>query len=133
MKFISVVIVTAASASAAGAIRYVPIEYRVVDHPDTQSLQLIYENRSAHRICIGAENWPSRDGIIDNSGDEFYLEVHGKKYFLQKEQDYCPNCVTELSPRRTIDSKLNYKSFELPEPVFKEPKTLHLKSIGYVC
>lgn len=133
MKFFPAVFIAAASACAAGPVRYVPIEYKVVDHPETRSLQLIYENRSSKRVCIGAENWPSKGGIIDNSGDEFYLEVRGTKYFLESANDYCPNCVTKVKPRRTIISKLDYSSFELPEDMFKEKKTLYLKSIGYIC
>lgn len=134
MKIIyTAIAIATASACAAGAVRLVPIDYRVVDSPETQSLQLIYKNSSTKKVCIGAENWPSKGGIIDNSGDEFYVTVNDKQYFLKLEQDYCPTCETKIKPGQTIESKLNYSSFDLPADLYNSPKTLHLKSTGYIC
>ena len=133
MKVILASLAVVISACATATVRYIPIDYKVIDQPEVQSLRLVYENKENKRVCIGPDNWPSTGGIIDNSGDEFYIEVAGNKYLLQSEQDYCPSCVTKVRPRQTIEAKLNYASFRLPETLYSKPKTLHLKSTGYVC
>lgn len=119
---------------APSAIRYVAIDYVVTDHPDQQSLHLSYMNNRRGAVCLGSENWPTADGIIDNNGSEIYLEVGGIRYFLDAEEDYCSGgCVTRVRSGRQIEGRLNYAGFHLPEAQHHLPKSLHMTSIGYAC
>lgn len=133
MRTILVALALIVSACATEAVRYIVINYTVLDHPETKSLNLSYHNDQNKNICIDSSNWPNSNGIIDNSGNEFYIEVDGKKYFLKSQQDYCPGCGFNLKPGKSIEGMLKYESFELPHSLYDRTKTLHLKSTGFIC
>ena len=133
MKIMIAAVVVLTSACVTADVRYVPIEYRMIDQPQSNSIRLVYENTGPESICLDAGNWPSTGGILNNNGREFYLTIDGIIYFLQREQDYCPVCVIKVRPLQAIEANLSYASFGLPEALYNRPKALHLEFTGYVC
>ena len=133
MKTILIALTILVSACATAAVRYVTINYTVLDQPESRSLKLVYSNDQAKNVCIDSSNWPTPNGIIDNSGTEFYVEVDGNRHLLKRQQDYCPGCGVNVKPGQSVEATLKYEAFDLPDSLYSKPKSLHLKSVGFFC
>jgi hypothetical protein len=133
VKLLVAAIVAITSAYAAAAIRYVSINYTVIDEPAAQQLRVVYRNNETRTICLGPENWPSRDGWFHSPTDDSYVEVDGNRYHLRGGDENCPGCAMKVRPGLTIEARLPYASFGLPEALYSWPKTLHFRSVGYIC
>jgi|JI10StandDraft_1071094.scaffolds.fasta_scaffold243877_3 hypothetical protein len=115
------------------SIESVSLSPSVQDDPSNRLIRLSYTNDTGGRICLGPENWPSSGGIIDNNGEEFYLLVKDARYYLGKEEDYCPRCGFEVRSGGRIDGALHYASFDLPAELFDEPKVLVFTPTAWRC
>lgn len=133
MKLIFVAVMAMTSACAAATIRYISINYTVVDEPAAHQLRLVYRNNETRTICLGPENWPSRDGWLNSPSDDSYVEVDGNRYHLRGGDENCPGCAMKVRPGLMIEARLPYESFGLPEALYSRPKTLHFRSVAYTC
>lgn len=119
--------------ATAKGLYYGPVPLTVTDDPAGKRFVLSFVNDSKEDICLGAENWPSPGGILDNNGKEVSIAAGGRQFFLQAENDYCPKCQTRVGAGQRVDAPLYYRSFGLPDALAGESKTLSIRLIGARC
>lgn len=122
---------TAAEAPSRGR-QHFPIQYSYIDSPDQKRILLFYRNLSGRSVCLGPENWPE-NGILLNSGDQVWLEIDGKRFYLKVEQDYCPQCVNRVKSGSERNGYFLYSSFDIPLQLETSQKTLSFHPIGFSC
>src|SRR5438309_427140 len=71
------------------------ITYEVRDAPSEGKIYITYTNATSRAMCFGPNSWPS-NGILINNGEEITISADGRVFFLNAEQDYCPNCQTRV-------------------------------------
>jgi hypothetical protein len=108
------------------------IDYRYEDDPHQRRILLYFSNTSSRSICFGAENWP-QNGILLNTGEEVWLTVSGRRYFLAPEQDYCPRCAKKIVPGENFPGYLSYDSFGLKKEDEFSEKQLFFSPVGFSC
>lgn len=113
--------------------RMLEINYSYIDHKDSHFFELSFRNSGKRDICIGAENWPSKSGIIDNDGRSIYVLIGTDRYYLLEEMDYCPDCVYKVKSGEVISGKIEYYRFSIPDRKSGSDKVLMLRSKGYYC
>jgi len=111
----------------------VPMAVTMNDDPSNQLIRLSYTNDTGSRLCAGPRAWPSKGGIIDNNGEEIFLTIGSQKYFLQREQDYCPRCSFEIAAGEHLRGVVHYEHFGLPKSEWHSPKTLSFSPRAYKC
>ena len=135
-KLITVFLVLIISGCVAAAgnskVSHFGVDFDYSDDPSRGLIDLSYENKSRKSVCFGPENWPS-NGTLLNNGSKVSLEINGQSYYLQAEQDYCPRCSVKVKPNGKLHGFLRYSSFNMPDSLSNEKKTLNYRLIGYSC
>jgi hypothetical protein len=110
----------------------ISIDYSYIDDKDRRKIILSYKNTLDYPICLGIENWPQNEVIINN-GSIIFLEIGGANYYLNAETDYCPQCTIKVGPAEQITASLPYEKFGLPDSLYNQNKVLHYDVYGFRC
>ena len=68
-----------------------------------------------------------------NDGTTVYIGVGQRKYYLQSEQDYCPDCMIKIDPGEEVRGYFNYSSFGMTAEDERQTKSLRFRPIGFDC
>lgn len=111
------------------------IEYRMIDQPDEQRLELRYKNDSERAMCLGPEQWPNATGKLNQMGDAVFLVVGNERFPVSDfNTGYCPDdCSQSVAPGEEIVSQISYVDFKLPDRLRFERKTLEFHPQAYPC
>lgn len=111
----------------------VAIEPTVTDNPSEQRIDLLYANNTQVPLCYGPNGWPTSGGILNNDGTTVHLTIEGVRYYLEKEEDYCPKCESKLEAGGAIRGFLKYSAFGLEEKLWTKPKLLRFNPLFWQC
>ena len=71
---------------------------------------------------------------MNSNGRKYYLIIDNEKYYLQRQQDYCPRgCYDEVAPGGRLEATIPYSLFDMPSELFNRPKKLVFPSVATQC
>ena len=113
---IIIMITVAILAGCATVPILVPIDYRYLDQPDLEGIELKYTNSSRRLMCLSQDQWPSKSGLIDQASDLMFLIVDGNRYQIKDtNMGYCiGGCPTYVAPGEEVKAFIPYSKFDLP-------------------
>lgn len=105
------------------------IDYRTIDKPGEQRLELRYQNDTDRTMCLLPEFWPN------GRGTGGFVRVGSERFAIEDvDTGYCPQgCARRVAPGEEITGSIPYADFNLPERLWHEPKTLEFRPQAYVC
>ena len=122
----------ASSVGRQSHIKSFEIKYDYVDDIKNDKIHVHYINNGKKTVCIGADNWP-KNGIMLNNGSSVAIYIGDKKFFLEKEQDFCPFCQIKVKKRQILDDYFKYDSFDIPQYLRHSEKKLIFNPVAYEC
>ena len=119
------------SCATADSVFEIPIT--TIDQPEQRAFVLRYVNNARSDVCIGSGNWPSSNGVLDNSGDRVYVIIDGSRHYLERQSDYCADCVTRVARGAMVTSRLTYSSFNIAASDDHKAKQLVFRAFAERC
>ena len=121
--------------ACATTFEHVPIDYRLVDHPDENRIELLYRNDTSKTFCLSKGNWPNQAGKLDFKGGLVFLVVYGERFSIEDFNTGIPidGHALRVLPGEEISGSIPYKDFDLPERLRYESKSLEFSPQAYVC
>ena len=122
----------------ATTIEIVSIDYRLVDHPDEDRIELLYLNDTGKTLCLSADNWPSKVGALDQMGDVVFLVVGSERFPIMDTNMGVPVCygvcARRVAPGEEISASIRYDDFVgYREGLRYQPKSLIFSPTAFVC
>ena len=125
------------SFGCAPTIKFVPLDWRLVDHPEESRIELLWLNGTSKTVCLDAEAWPNQAGKMNQMSKSVFLVVGAERFPIEDfNTGYCPYGCTPLyvGPGEQISGSIPYRDFDLPERLRYEPKKLEFSPPhGWVC
>jgi dienelactone hydrolase len=87
-------------------------------------------------MCLGPEHWPNRAGKLNQASDVVFLAVGDQKFPIQEvNTGYCwgDECALRVAPGEDVAAFISYADFNLPERLWREPKTLEFRPQAFPC
>lgn len=114
----------------------IPLDWRLVDNPSAQRLEISYLNLTDSNICLWPDDWPNQAGKLDSNGGQVKLIV-GTDRFPMKDFNtgYCPEGCQPLKVMagEVITGFFLYADFDLPEELRYSEKLLEFDAYAYEC
>jgi hypothetical protein len=119
----------------ATVIEHVALDWRLVDHPEENRIELLYLNDTGKTLCLSEDDWPNEGGKLDQMGGVVFLVVGSERFSIENfNTGYCPGgCERRVAPGEEISGSIPYKDFDLPERLRYQPKSLEFSPEAYVC
>ena len=116
-------------------LTYVPLDYRLVDHPGQNRVELLYLNDTGKTLCLSKGNWPNQAGKPDFAGGRVFLVVYGERFPIEDFNTGIPidGHALRVLPGEEISGSISYMDFDLPESLRYEPKSLEYSLSAHVC
>lgn len=128
------------SGCVTGALEYVSVEWRQVDHPNESRIEIRFRNESGADLCgFSDDNWPNAAGQINQDGDTVFLVVGNERFPMEPFNTGAPVCrpkgcrARQVKPGEEIIGYIPYASFKLPARLRYETKMLELHPVAYFC
>jgi len=122
------------------AFEYVPINWRLIDHPDERRIEIRFKNELEKDLCgFSDESWPNEEGWLNEMSDAAVLVVGNERFPIEDFNTGVPMCSRTGCPSRRvrpgeeINGFMPYAHFSLPERLRYEAKTLEFFPKARVC
>lgn len=113
----------------------IPINYRMVDNPQKERIELSYRNESSKTMCLLPEHWPNAAGKINQASDVVDVVVGEERFPIEDfNTGYCPQgCATYVAPGEQVSAFIPYSAFGLPHRLVNELKALEFAPKAFEC
>jgi hypothetical protein len=110
------------------------IKYDFTDYPFEQRVEVSFSNKLGYAVCLSADQWPKRGGVMDQSSEGMTLVVAQQRFSVnQMATELCPGCVHYVAPGEMLRASIPYDAFHLPEALFNEKKQLEFFPRAFRC
>ncbi len=106
----------------------------VTDEVSLHQFSVTYRNNNNKKVCLTPDNWPNSVGKVDQASSRVWATIEGRQYKIADfNTGYCPQCATKVQPGRTVEAKIPYSEFEIPEQLYQSEKSLHFQATAFFC